>query len=115
MLSQLKEPLQADMPGLSSEEAGQRLKDAGPNRIIKIYDVSLPGIFLEEITEPMMLLLLVVGVLYSIWGKLEDTLTIIAIIILLVSVEVWNEYRAKKSIASLSKVSAPQAKVLRDG
>jgi len=115
MQTQLQDAIETDKAGLSSEEARQRLEDTGPNRLAKLYDVSLPGIALEEITEPMILLLLAVGVLYSIWGKLEDTLTIVAIIVLLVAVEVWNEYRAKKSIASLSRIAAPRAKVLRDG
>ncbi len=63
----------------------------------------------------MILLLLVVGVFYTIWGKLEDSLTIFVIIILLVLAEVWNEYRAKKAIASLSMMAAPSTRVQRDG
>lgn len=101
--------------GLTEAEAGKRLAEFGPNRIVRPREVSFIGIAIEEITEPMILLLLFVGVVYSFWGKLEDSLTIFVIIILLVLAEVWNEYRAKKAIASLSKIAAPKTRVLRDG
>ncbi|MHB8280716.1 MAG: cation-translocating P-type ATPase, partial [Candidatus Humimicrobiaceae bacterium] len=55
------------------------------------------------------------GIIYSFLGKLEDALTIFTIIIILALVEVWNEYRAKKAIESLSEMAAPKTKVIRDG
>jgi hypothetical protein len=69
----------------------------------------------EEVTEPMILLLLFVGVVYSIWGRLEDAVTIFIVIALLVLAEVWNEYRAKQAITALMELTAPRARVLRDG
>lgn len=103
------------MSGLTEAGAGERLAKYGPNRIIKPREVSFLGIVAEEITEPMILLLLFVGAVYSFWGKLEDALTIFVVIILLVLAEVWNEYRAKKAIASLSKIAAPKTRVVREG
>jgi len=94
--------------GLTEAEAGERLAKYGPNRVAMPREVSFLGIAAEEITEPMILLLLFVGVVYSFWGRLEDALTIFAVIVLLVMAEVWNEYRAKKAIASLSKIAAPR-------
>jgi Ca2+-transporting ATPase len=101
--------------GLTEAEAGERLAKYGPNRIAKPREVSFLSIAAEEITEPMILLLLLVGTVYSFWGKLEDALTIFAVIVLLVLAEVWNEYRAKKAIASLSKIAAPRTRVIREG
>ncbi len=69
----------------------------------------------EEVTEPMILLLLAVGVLYSLWGGLADALTIFAIILVLVLVEVGNEFRAKRAIAALQRIAAPRARVRRGG
>ena len=101
--------------GLSSREAKEKLLKSGPNQIFKATEISFFGIARHEVTEPMILLLLVVGFFYSIWGKLEDAITIFIVIILLVFAEVYNEFRAKKAIASLEKIAAPKTRVLRDG
>ena len=102
-------------PGLTAFEAKKRLAEFGPNRLAKPYQVKFLAIMKEEVTEPMILLLLGVGVVYSVWGKLEDALTIFSIIIVLTFVEVWNEFRAKKAIVSLTQLAAPRTKVVRDG
>jgi Ca2+-transporting ATPase len=101
--------------GLSAGEAGKRLEQFGPNRLARPYEVKFLAILGEEVAEPMILLLLGVGVVYSLWGKLEDALTIFSIIAVLTFVEVWNEYRAKKAIASLSSLAAPRTKAVREG
>jgi Ca2+-transporting ATPase len=106
---------QDEMKGLSSEEAKQRLAQYGPNQIFEAEKISFWGIAKHEVTEPMILLLLVVGVIYSIWGKLSDAITIFVVIFLLVLAEVWNEFRARKAISSLEKIAAPKTKVMRDG
>jgi Ca2+-transporting ATPase len=101
--------------GLTDQEATQRLSKYGLNRLVEDGEIRFLSIFKEEVTEPMILLLIAVGVLYSVWGNLTDSLTIIAIISILVIVEVWNEYRAKRSIAALKKLASPTSLVLRNG
>jgi len=101
--------------GLTSGEARERLLKSGPNQVFKPAEISFFGIARHEVTEPMILLLLVVGFFYSIWGKLEDAITIFIVIVLLVFAEVYNEFRAKKAIASLEKIAAPRTRVRRDG
>lgn len=101
--------------GLSNEEARTRFKQFGPNEIFKPQKISFFDIARHEVTEPMILLLLFVGFVYSIWGKLDDAITIFIVIFLLVFAEVYNEFRAKKAISALEKIAAPKAKVIRDG
>lgn len=103
------------LQGLSQIEAEKRLGKYGLNQMAKSKPLNFFSIFKEEVTEPMILLLIGVGVIYSFWGKLEDALTIFIIITVLAFVEVWNEYRAKKAIDSLSKIAAPKTRVIRDG
>ncbi len=101
--------------GLTDQEAAQRLNQYGKNSLVEEHEIRFLGILREEITEPMILLLIAVGVLYSILGSLTDALTIIVIIIVLVLAEVWNEYRAKRSISALRQLAPPTALVLRNG
>jgi Ca2+-transporting ATPase len=107
----------AKSKGLSDAEAEKRLLEVGPNQLAKPYTISFLGIAKEEVVEPMIMLLLVVGVLYTIfeWPHLEDALTIFSVIFVLVFVEIWNEYRAKKAISALSVLAAPKTRVVRDG
>src|SRR3989304_735342 len=101
--------------GLTDQEAARRLEKYGLNRLVLESEIRFFSILREEVTEPFILLLIGVGVLYSVWGSLTDSLTIIAIVTILVLVEVWNEFRAKRSIASLKKLASPTTIVLRNG
>ena len=94
-----------------------RLAKLGPNRLVEERETHFLSILREEITEPMILLLITIGVLYGIVneGNLTDSLTIISIVVILVVVEVWNEYRAKKSLNALKKIASPTTTVLRNG
>jgi P-type Ca2+ transporter type 2C len=108
-------PVFQRIKGLTSEQARENLLKFGPNVIFKPAPISFFEIARHEVTEPMILLLFVVGFFYSIWGGLGDALTIFVIILLLVLAEVNNEFRAKKAISSLEKIAAPKTRVMRDG
>jgi Ca2+-transporting ATPase len=101
--------------GLSQSEARSRLSRYGPNRLRPVKRESFFEEYLEELREPMILLLLVTGILYSILGTLADAITIFAIIFTLVALEVVNEQRAGKAIDALRELAEPTAAVLRDG
>src|SRR5512136_405027 len=101
--------------GLSEGEARKRLAQYGPNRLSKPWEITLLGIAREEITEPMILLLLAVGIFYTLLASFGDALTLYAIIATLVAVEIANEYRAKKAISSLASLAEPRTKAVRDG
>ncbi|MGA2913787.1 MAG: cation-transporting P-type ATPase [Methanoregula sp.] len=104
-----------DHKGLTEPEAREQLRKFGKNRITSRHEITFLGIAKEEITEPMILLLLAVGVFYTILGNLNDALTLYAIIATLVLVEIANEYRAKKAISSLAQLAEPKTRVVRDG
>ncbi|HEX3000631.1 MAG TPA: cation-transporting P-type ATPase, partial [Armatimonadota bacterium] len=101
--------------GLTNEEANARLTQVGPNTLTAEKKEPFWREFLEELREPMVLMLLVTGVLYAIWGELGDAITIFVIILTLNTVEVVNEQRSKKAIASLRKLAEPTTSVRRDG
>src|SRR5512143_695972 len=101
--------------GLSGTEATQRLARFGPNTLAAEKRETFWEEFIEELREPMVLMLLVTGVLYAIWGELEDAIIIFVIILTLNTVEVVNEQRSKKAIASLRKLAEPTTSVRRDG
>jgi Ca2+-transporting ATPase len=102
--------------GLTEAEAESRLKEYGPNRLIHRRRVTFFGTLREELfEEPLVLFLIAVGILYALWGSFTDALAIFAIIVLLALSEGFNEYRAKRAIAALRDLSAPTARVVREG
>ncbi len=101
--------------GLTQAEAAERLKQEGANKLTEPVKVTFWGTFWEEVREPMILLLLVVGVLYSFFGELRDAATIFIVIFLLVMTEVYTEYRAHGAISALRKLSPTTTPVIRDG
>ncbi|HEX7022891.1 MAG TPA: HAD-IC family P-type ATPase, partial [Trueperaceae bacterium] len=101
--------------GLSSHEAQRRLHDAGPNRLTTSQPVRFLAILREEITEPMILLLLAVAVGYFLFGERVEALLVLGIILGILFVEVWTEFRAKRAIQALSKLTEPNTRVIRDG
>ena len=115
-VSDVVAPLRTDASaGLTEAEARSRLSRVGPNRLRPVKRESFLEEYLEELTEPMILLLLVTGILYSILGTQADAITIFAIIFTLVALEVVNEQRAGKAIDALRELAEPTAAVIRDG
>ena len=106
--------------GLTGAQARQRAEQYGPNRIVMKKHKPAFQKLLEElkeklVEEPMVVLLLVTGVLYALWGELADAITILTVIVLLWIVEEVNEGRAANAIKALNKLSEPTAAVRRDG
>lgn len=101
--------------GLTRAEAEARLKQNGLNKLTEPVKITFWGTFWDEIREPMILLLLVVGLLYSFWGEPRDAATIFTVIFLLVMTEVFTEYRAHGAISALKKLAPTTTPVIRDG
>ena len=101
--------------GLGREEVAQRLQRVGLNRVRAEKAESFWEMFLAELREPMILLLLVTGALYAVRGKPADVVTIFVVIFVLVGAEVVNERRADTAIAALQKLSEPTVTLRRGG
>lgn len=115
-IGEVESRLNSDLSnGLTATEARSRLTQFGPNTLIEEEKEPFWKEFIAELREPMVLMLLITGVLYAIWGEISDAITIFVIILTLNTVEVVNEQRSKKAIASLRKMAEPVASVNRDG
>jgi len=101
--------------GLSAATVVARRTQHGPNLLVRIRQVTFWRVALEEITEPMILLLVVVGVVYAVWGEPGDAVAILGIIAAILLIELGIEFRAKRAVAALSRFAPSQAAVVRDG
>jgi Ca2+-transporting ATPase len=90
----------------------------GKNTVVQEPKIRLLDILKKKTTEPMTLLLLFIGVLYSALGIVTgDGLTAIAtvamVFVLLVLVNVWNEYRTNRAISALHRLVPQTSTILR--
>ncbi|MBI3415817.1 MAG: cation-translocating P-type ATPase [Verrucomicrobia bacterium] len=101
--------------GLSSLEAARRLAVSGANQLKEALRVSPLRIFLGQFKNLIVWILIVVGIISGVLGEIVDGIAILAIVVLNAVIGFYQEYNAEKSIASLKKMTAPRAKVRRDG
>lgn len=104
--------------GLSSGEAARRLTEFGENELEKGKRESLALRFLGQLKDPMILVLLAAAVLSVISGGGEDLLDaaiILLIVVVNACISITQEDNAHKALEALEKMTAPQARVLRDG
>jgi len=102
--------------GLTEKEAKKRLQTCGFNEIKEIFHVSPLKILLRQIKNNFVVYLLFAAMLISFFvGKSVTAYTILAVIILVVTVGFFQEYRAEKAIAALKKMIMPISIVIRDG
>ncbi|EFC36789.1 predicted protein [Naegleria gruberi] len=93
--------------GLDDEQVKQQRQKFGENDIYtKLVEkssskISFWKVFISEVREPMILMLFVVGILYFIWDSLWNAIVVFSCIILMVLVEVGNEYRSKRGVMEL--------------
>eukprot|EP00004_Rigifila_ramosa_P022405 TRINITY_DN6107_c0_g1_i1.p1 TRINITY_DN6107_c0_g1~~TRINITY_DN6107_c0_g1_i1.p1 ORF type:complete len:772 (+),score=182.93 TRINITY_DN6107_c0_g1_i1:890-3205(+) len=102
--------------GLTEAEAAKRLEQSGKNSYTRDFK-ALPfwRYALHEIQEePLLQMLLVVGVIYSALGAPEDAVTIFVIIFITIYLEVSTELRAKNAMRALEQ-STPQTCAVRRG
>lgn len=102
--------------GLTASDVLKNKETYGENKFLEEKRMPLWRMVLKEFTRFLNLLLLaasVISILAS--GHLTDGLFIIAIVLLNVFLSVYQERKASNAVIALKKISAPTAKVLRDG
>ena len=112
--------LRTSADGLSAKEAQQRLTDHGPNRLAEGRKVSLLSRFLKQLSDPMIIVLLVAAVLSGITSayageSMADVFIILFVVLLNSVLGVVQESKAEQAIDALKTMTAATSKVMRDG
>ncbi|WP_328724533.1 cation-transporting P-type ATPase [Streptomyces sp. NBC_00259] len=101
--------------GLSLDEAARRLTFYGPNEIPEEPRTPVWRRVLQQLRDPLILVLLVAAALTIATGDLTDATVILLVIAVNTAVGVVQEVRAEQAVLALSAMSAPAARVVRDG
>ena len=104
--------------GLSSAEAEKRLEQYGPNALEGAKEESMIMRFLKQMKDPMIIVLLVAAVLSFVSSGFHDWVEpaiILLIVVVNAVISITQEDNANKALEALRKMSAPLAKVIRNG
>ncbi len=109
--------------GLSSAEAEERLQKNGKNKLDEGKKVSTFERFVDQLKDPMIIILLVAAVISATTDMIEakgfvtptDAIIILTVVIINAVLGVVQESKAEKAVEALQKMSAATTKTLRDG
>ena len=109
------------MMGLTEEEAKERLRKNGKNRLEDKKKESIIIKFLKQFNDFMIIILIIASVISGVMAKIDGTgdyiesIIIIAIVVFNAIMGLIQENKAEKSLEELQKMSAPVCKVVRNG
>ncbi|SCX85266.1 plasma-membrane calcium-translocating P-type ATPase [Paenibacillus polysaccharolyticus] len=107
--------LQSSERGLSTSEATKRLESVGYNELKGKDATPIWKLFLENFKDPMVIVLLIAAAVQVVLGHLIESLIIFLVILLNAIISVVQTKKAESSLDALRQMSAPEAKVIRDG
>ena len=105
--------VQSDV-GLDTTNVTKRLETYGTNELVEKGITSPWAILWEQLTNPLVLLLLLAAGISLVLGKVDSVIAIMAIVILNAVLGVVQEYRAEQAMAALKKMAAPLVRVRRN-
>ena len=114
-IEQVFKELDTSKNGLSSSDAASRLKADGYNELTEGKKTPLWKMFFENLADPLVIILIVAAVVQIFLGELVESIIILIVVILNAILGVTQSRKAESSLDSLKKLSAPNAKVIRDG
>ncbi len=107
--------LKTKKDGLTEKEATSRLGTYGPNALPKRKQASSWMLFLDQFTDPLVLILIGAAIISFFVGERFDALLILLIVIFNAIFGFFQEYKAERSLEALEKLLTPSAVVVRNG
>lgn len=111
----LRAPSSPSKTGLSAAEARRRLAEHGPNEIRRGAGTSRFALLARQFASPVIWLLLIACGLSVAVGEGLDAVVIGVIVVLNAVIGFLQEYRAEGAVLALRSMTAPRARVQREG
>lgn len=114
-LPEVLRELETTAEGLSDAEAANRLKQNGKNELRSRPPRTLGQMLRAQILDPMVLILIGAAVLSAALQEWTEAAVIALIVVLNAVIGIVQEKKAQSSLEALRRMSAPTARVLRQG
>ena len=100
---------------LTKEQAQENLKKYGPNELEERNKRSTFRIFLDQFKDFLVIILIISAVVSGFLGDVESAIVIFVVITMNAILGTGQTVKAEQSLIRLKQLSAPDAKVMRDG
>lgn len=112
---ELFQSLESSVTGLSESQVKKNQEKYGLNELVETKKKSIFIVFLEQFKDFLVIILLVAATVSAFLGDHESAIVIFSVVIMNALLGTYQTSKADQSIDSLKKLSAPHAKVIREG
>lgn len=114
-LDEVYETLHTSEKGLSDAEAAERLRKNGRNELRSKPPKTILQMLKAQIVDPMVLILIGAAVFSAVLQEWTEAAVIFTIVVINAVIGIVQEKKAQSSLEALRNMSAPTARVLRQG
>ncbi len=114
-LEEIFATLHASEQGLSDAEAAKRLEKNGRNELRSKPPKTILQMLKAQIMDPMVLILIGAAIFSAVLQEWTEAIVIFSIVVLNAFIGIVQEKKAQSSLEALRNMSAPTARVLRQG
>ena len=100
---------------LTEEQVKEHREKYGPNELVEGKKKTVLQIFLEQYKDFLVIILIIAAIVSGFMGDAESAVVILIVITMNAILGTVQTVKAEQSLASLKKLSGPEAKVLRGG
>lgn len=101
--------------GIDSSKAEALIEKYGKNKLAEGKKKSVLQRLLEQVKDPMVIVLIAAAVISGVAGEIADVVIILLVVVLNSILGVVQEGKAEMAIEALQKMASPYSKVRRDG
>ncbi|HSK46602.1 MAG TPA: HAD-IC family P-type ATPase, partial [Coriobacteriia bacterium] len=114
-IGSLEEEFGSGRDGLSGARVEEALAEFGANELREAESPGPLSLLVKQLASPLIIMLLGAAAISVLAGHGIDAIVILAVVALNTVIGMSQEWRAEKALEALRKLSAPHARVLRDG
>lgn len=107
--------LETDENGLTQNQAKENQKKYGKNELAEGKKKNPFILFLEQYKDFLVIILIIAAIISGVLGDIESAIVIFVVITINAILGTVQHIKAEQSLDSLKEMSAPTAKVIRDG
>ena len=112
---EVKQDINGKQEPLTAAEVKAHQEKYGPNELVEGKKKTTLQIFLEQYKDFLVIILIAAAIVSGFLGDAESAIVILIVITINAILGTVQTVKAEQSLASLKKLSGPEAKVLRDG